>query len=149
MKTHYDNLQVTRNASQRVIRAAYKTLSQEWHPDKHPNDYEKAGKIMQIINTAYSVLSDPVKKAAHDEWIDAQPKDSINERKKWTKENNNEGRRSDRKQHKPNNQSERTSNDNSSDDEGEDYDLPTDQQIKDALKKAELYQKWYWKKHKH
>jgi len=72
MKTHYDNLQVSRNASQRVIRAAYKSLSQEWHPDKHPNDRANAERIMKIINRAYEVLSDPVSRVDHDKWIDAQ-----------------------------------------------------------------------------
>jgi curved DNA-binding protein CbpA len=72
MNTHYDNLQVSRNASLRVIRAAYKSLSQEWHPDKHPNDRANSERIMKIINQAYEVLSDPALRAAHDKWIDTQ-----------------------------------------------------------------------------
>ena len=35
-RTHYDNLQVARNASSGVIKNAYKALVQQWHPDKHP-----------------------------------------------------------------------------------------------------------------
>ena len=43
--THYDNLKVSRGAPQEVIRAAYKALSQKYHPDKNPGE-EKAARIM-------------------------------------------------------------------------------------------------------
>ncbi len=66
--THYDNLKVARNAPPEVIRAAYKTLSQRFHPDRNA-DNESATRIFQIISTAYEVLSDPVKRKEHDEWI--------------------------------------------------------------------------------
>ncbi len=66
--THYDNLKVTRNAPPEVIRAAYKTLSQKFHPDRNP-DKNDATRAIQIINLAYDVLSDPVKRKEHDEWI--------------------------------------------------------------------------------
>lgn len=68
-RTHYDNLQVSRTASDRVIRAAYKSLSQQWHPDKHVNDVDRAEKISKIINEAYRVLSDPHLRKEHDAWI--------------------------------------------------------------------------------
>ncbi|MCA1855973.1 J domain-containing protein [Massilia oculi] len=66
--THYDNLKVARGAPAEVIRAAYKALSQKYHPDKNPGD-EKAARIMAIVNTAYNTLSDPVRRKEHDEWI--------------------------------------------------------------------------------
>lgn len=66
--THYDNLKVARQAPQEVIRAAYKALSQKYHPDKNPGD-EKAARIMAIVNTAYDTLSDPVRRKEHDDWI--------------------------------------------------------------------------------
>jgi DnaJ-class molecular chaperone len=66
--THYDNLKVARNAPPEVIRAAYKTLSQKYHPDRHGNSAD-AIRVIQIINTAYAVLSDPIKRREHDEWI--------------------------------------------------------------------------------
>ena len=66
--THYDNLKVARNAPPEVIRAAYKTLSQKYHPDRNPDSAE-AIRIIQIINAAYEVLSDPVKRQEHDDWI--------------------------------------------------------------------------------
>lgn len=69
--THYDNLKVARLAPQEVIRAAYKALSQKYHPDKNPGD-EKAARIMAIVNTAYGILADPVRRKEHDEWIAAE-----------------------------------------------------------------------------
>jgi len=69
--THYDNLKVSRHAPQEVIRAAYKALSQKYHPDKNPGD-ERAARIMAIVNTAYNILSDPVRRKEHDEWISAE-----------------------------------------------------------------------------
>lgn len=72
IKTHYDNLQVARNASPEVIRAAYKGLTQRYHPDRRPNDRERCERVMKIINEAFAVLSDPRKRAEHDAWIAQQ-----------------------------------------------------------------------------
>lgn len=69
--THYDNLKVARKAPQEVIRAAYKALSQKYHPDKNPGD-EKAARIMAILNSAYGTLSDPLRRREHDDWIAAE-----------------------------------------------------------------------------
>jgi hypothetical protein len=69
--THYDNLKVARNAPPEVIRAAYKTLSQKFHPDRNPDNAE-AARIMAIINTSYEVLSDPDKRQDHDQWVALQ-----------------------------------------------------------------------------
>ncbi|MFL9929829.1 J domain-containing protein [Paraburkholderia sp. RL18-103-BIB-C] len=64
MHTHYDNLRVTRNAPPGVIKAAYRALSQEFHPDK--NLGRDTTRIMKIINEAYAVLSDPEARARYD-----------------------------------------------------------------------------------
>jgi len=50
--THYDNLKVARDAPPEVIRAAYKTLSQKFHPDRNSGNAE-AARIMAILNTSY------------------------------------------------------------------------------------------------
>jgi DnaJ-class molecular chaperone len=70
LHTHYDNLKVARNAPPEVIRAAYKTLCQKFHPDRHL-DKERSTKTFQIIHSAYETLSDPVKRSEHDAWIAA------------------------------------------------------------------------------
>lgn len=69
-KTHYDNLKVSRDAPQEVIRAAYRTLSQKYHPDR--NASPDAERIMRLLNQAYAILSDPERRAEHDDWIDSQ-----------------------------------------------------------------------------
>jgi DnaJ-class molecular chaperone len=68
--SHYENLKVSRDAPIGVIKAAYKALAQENHPDrcKHPD----APRRMQVINDAYAVLSDTTKRGAHDRWIASQ-----------------------------------------------------------------------------
>ena len=70
ISSHYENLKVARNAPPEVIRAAYRILSQKYHPDRNPGDSE-AARIMTIINAAYETLSDPVKRHEHDKWIAA------------------------------------------------------------------------------
>jgi DnaJ-class molecular chaperone len=71
LHTHYDNLKVARNAPPEVIRAAYKTLSQRYHPDRNAGD-ASATRTFQIISSAYETLSDPVRRQEHDAWIVAQ-----------------------------------------------------------------------------
>ena len=72
--THYDNLKVARAAPPEVIRAAYKALSQKYHPDKNPGD-ETAARIMAVVNTAYGILSEPARRKEHDEWIRAEERE--------------------------------------------------------------------------
>lgn len=67
-RTHYDNLKVAHDAPDIVIRAAYKSLSQRYHPDKNPGD-ERSARVMAVINQSYEVLSDPRRRAEHDKWI--------------------------------------------------------------------------------
>jgi curved DNA-binding protein CbpA len=71
IRTHYDNLQVSRNASDAVIRAAYKSLMQRYHPDKNPDSRQEAERITRIINEAFEVLSNPALRSQHDDWIAA------------------------------------------------------------------------------
>lgn len=70
VNSYYEILMVTRDAPPEVIRAAYKALSQKWHPDK--NDHESAPEIMKLINTAYAELSDPDKRRAYHQWLEAE-----------------------------------------------------------------------------
>jgi curved DNA-binding protein CbpA len=68
--SHYENLKVTRDAPPEVIRAAYRSLSQKFHPDLNAGDANSEA-VMKLINKAYSVLSDPDGRKAHDAWIAA------------------------------------------------------------------------------
>lgn len=68
MHTHYDNLKISPGAPPEVIRAAYRALSHKHHPDRN-NGSPESHRKMTIINTAYDVLMDPVKRSRHDAWI--------------------------------------------------------------------------------
>lgn len=70
VRSHYENLQVAHNASNEVIRGAYKYLSQKWHPDRVPPDKRaEAERVMKLVNEAYAVLSDATLRRQHDAWI--------------------------------------------------------------------------------
>jgi len=69
VRTHYDNLQIARHAGAEVIKAAYRGLSQRYHPDKNLGNRHDAERIMRLINEAHDVLSDPQRRARHDRWI--------------------------------------------------------------------------------
>lgn len=72
MRTHYDTLQVGENASQEVIRAAYKVLAQKWHPDKNTHQREFAEEVFKAISMAYDVLSDHNLRTQYDEQLKSQ-----------------------------------------------------------------------------
>lgn len=66
--SHYENLRVARNAPREVIKAAYRVLAQQNHPDLREGDAESA-RAMAILNEAYRILSDPDLRKEHDAWI--------------------------------------------------------------------------------
>ena len=53
---YYDLLEVKNNASDEVIRMAYKALEKKYHPDTTMENKEKAEAIMKQINEAYEVI---------------------------------------------------------------------------------------------
>lgn len=63
--SHYDCLNVTRDAPAEVIRAAYRSLSQKHHPDKNTGSHE-AAQMMMRLNAAYSILSDSEQRKLYD-----------------------------------------------------------------------------------
>jgi TPR repeat protein len=66
---HYEKLQIDLAASDIVIRAAYKSLAQKYHPDKFEGDKQEAEHYMKEINEAYKVLSTPELKEQYDNQI--------------------------------------------------------------------------------
>ena len=65
MESFYDILEVSPNASQETIKAAYKSLAQRYHPDKNPT--QEAADRIKKINVAYETLSIPEKRLRYDE----------------------------------------------------------------------------------
>ena len=64
-KNYYEVLGVNKDATEEEIKAAYKKLVKQYHPDLHPNDKLAAEKFKEI-NEANEVLSDKQKRAAYD-----------------------------------------------------------------------------------
>src|SRR4051794_10747895 len=62
--TLYDILEVSSRASPEIVRSAYRTLVNQYHPDK--NAREGSDAVMAEINRAYAILSDPVTRKAYD-----------------------------------------------------------------------------------
>jgi curved DNA-binding protein CbpA len=63
--TYYDILRVNRQATPDGVRCAYRKLAQRYHPDKLRGSPD-AVRVMAMLNEAYSVLSDPDKRASYD-----------------------------------------------------------------------------------
>ena len=61
----YSILSVSPKATPDEIRAAYRRAAMRWHPDKNPDD-PSAAERFKDTGTAYSVLSDPQKRAQYD-----------------------------------------------------------------------------------
>ncbi len=70
--THYDTLQVSRFASEPVIRAAYKSLAQKYHPDKYDGSREEAERVTKELNQAYAILCDPLLRRNYDQLIEEE-----------------------------------------------------------------------------
>ena len=64
---YYEILQVTREASDQELKASYRKLAMQHHPDRNPNNPE-AEEQFKACSEAYQVLSDPEKRAAYDRY---------------------------------------------------------------------------------
>ena len=69
MATYYETLGVSKNASEKDIRQAYRRLARKHHPDLNPND-EEAERQFKKINEAYEVLSDADSRQKYDRYGD-------------------------------------------------------------------------------
>merc|ERR1712224_171614 len=65
-KNYYKILGLSRTATSKEIKKAYRKLAMEWHPDKNLENKEEAEQMFQDISEAYEVLSDDELKAKYD-----------------------------------------------------------------------------------
>jgi molecular chaperone DnaJ len=66
-RDYYEVLGVAREVDTPALKSAYKKMAMKYHPDRNPNDLESEEKFKEAAE-AYSVLSDPQKRAAYDRY---------------------------------------------------------------------------------
>src|SRR6187401_2786025 len=64
-RDYYETLGVARGATEAEMKAAYRKLAMQLHPDRNPGDKECEHKFKEV-NEAYDVLKDGQKRAAYD-----------------------------------------------------------------------------------
>ncbi len=64
-RDYYEVLGVGKSADEKELKAAYRKLAKQFHPDANPGDKSAEAKFKEI-SEAYDVLKDPQKKAAYD-----------------------------------------------------------------------------------
>src|SRR4030095_5372957 len=65
-KDYYATLGVSKTASEKDIKQAYRKLARKHHPDVNPGDKSAESKFKEI-NEAYEVIGDPDKRKKYDE----------------------------------------------------------------------------------
>ena len=68
-KDYYRILGVSKNATERDIKQAYRRLARQYHPDVNPNDKSAEAKFKEV-NAAFEVLSDKDKRKKYDRYGD-------------------------------------------------------------------------------
>ncbi|NBI10761.1 molecular chaperone DnaJ [Colidextribacter sp. OB.20] len=66
-RDYYEVLELGKGASVEEIKKAYRRLAKKYHPDMNPGDKTAESKFKEV-NEAYSILSDPEKKARYDQF---------------------------------------------------------------------------------
>ena len=65
-KDYYKILGVSKSATEKEIKSAYRKLAQKYHPDRNPGNPKAEDKFKEI-NEAHEVLGDPQKRAKYDQ----------------------------------------------------------------------------------
>ena len=66
-KDYFKILGVSRNATDKEIKSAFRKLARKFHPDLHPDD-KRAESEFKEINEAYEILSDKKKKKTYEQY---------------------------------------------------------------------------------
>ena len=86
-KDYFKILGISRNATDKEIKSAFRKLARQFHPDLHPHD-EKAESEFKEINEAYEILSDEDKKKSYEEYLSYWFKNRDGKSRDFDRENN-------------------------------------------------------------
>ncbi len=67
-RDYYEVLGVSRSATQEEIKAVYRRLAKQYHPDRNPENRKEAEEKFKEISEAYEVLADPEKRRLYDKY---------------------------------------------------------------------------------
>lgn len=85
-RTLYEVLGVTAQATTEQIRAAFRRLARERHPDRFQGSARLAAeKAFQEITEAYNVLADPSQRSRYDKQLEASTKETLTDPKEIAK----------------------------------------------------------------
>lgn len=85
MRTYYDILGISNDASKEEIKKAYRKLSIKFHPDKNEGD-EYFSQMFRQVNDAYTLLSDDAKRKNYDQHLKEQAWSEIEKQRLFQKE---------------------------------------------------------------
>ena len=68
-QNYYDILGVSKNASDKDIKSAYRRMARKLHPDVNPDD-SRAQNQFKKVNEAYEVVGDPSRRKDYDHFGD-------------------------------------------------------------------------------
>lgn len=63
---YYEILEISPNASEEVIKTAFRALAKKYHPDTNTFEKEYSESMMKDLNMAFTIISDPVKRKEYD-----------------------------------------------------------------------------------
>ena len=86
-KDYFKILGISRNATDKEIKSAFRKLARQFHPDLHPNDDEAESEFKEI-NEAYEILSDVDKKKSYEQFLSYWLKNKDRESGDFYGENN-------------------------------------------------------------
>ncbi len=89
-KDYFKILGISRNATDKEIKSAFRKLARKFHPDLHPND-KKAESEFKEINEAYEILSDQEKKKSYEEYLSYWFTNSVGKSRDFHRKNKEKG----------------------------------------------------------
>lgn len=87
MRTHYDTLGVSKEASHDQIKQAYRALSKKYHPDINGGSKE-AEKHFLEVQEAYTVLKNPASRESYDDQLKKTPQRDVGSNAEFTSSKN-------------------------------------------------------------